>query len=77
MSYEGYTQKLCEGGHQSCIDVYCDDEARACECGLPWVWANRVDCTNDGGERDHVELELIDPGTKARYRLPDATKGKL
>lgn len=63
MSYEGYTQYLCEIGHYSISDCY-EDDIENCRCGKPIVWSNMVNVTNgsfdDSGKRidGYVELKL-------------------
>lgn len=50
MSYEGYTEFLCEKGHRWIVDVHSIDRAheeRQCKwCKRPPVWGNGVDVTN-------------------------------
>lgn len=45
MSYEGFTERLCEGGHLWCDDAYAD-QTPCPRCGKPSVWEHEVDCTN-------------------------------
>lgn len=43
MSFEGWTQNICENGHYYCDNVYVPD---GCYCGAKSVWENLVDDTN-------------------------------
>ena len=54
MSYEGYTQSLCEKGHLSCFD--CWDDQEKCRCGEKIVWRNNVDQTNGDGEEFVIDM---------------------
>jgi hypothetical protein len=44
MSYEGYTQALCQQGHEVIIGQY--EDVDACRCGDALVWFHSVDQTN-------------------------------
>jgi hypothetical protein len=77
MSYEGYTQVLCENGHASHEDVYaveisCYDEDWKCKtCGAKAVWRNEVDLTNGSfykGERIDGFVHLEEK-TSAEYKI--------
>jgi uncharacterized Zn finger protein len=64
MSYEGFTQHLCEDGHSWTVDAYLGEDIETCPfCGKLSVWHNSVDTTNgsfdDNGIRidGYVELE--------------------
>jgi hypothetical protein len=46
MSYEGYTQCICESGHYYTRDAF-DEDRVCCECGRPAAWSNEVDETNE------------------------------
>lgn len=45
MSYEGYTEWLCEHGHHLEADVWQDDP-KACHCGGALAYVHSVDQTN-------------------------------
>lgn len=51
MSYEGYTERLCEAGHYGVWDAY-QDEPGQCDCGSLWAWWHGVDVTN-GYDESH------------------------
>lgn len=48
MSYEGYTQHICEKGHR--FDTPCEydflEQGSVCHCGAKTAWHNDVDETN-------------------------------
>lgn len=46
MSYEGYTEFLCERGHILSRDCMENDPAACDSCGAPIAWSHAVDCTN-------------------------------
>ena len=49
MSYEGYEQHICEGGHKFTLDSYYAYDTSPClcpHCGAKSVWYNAVDDTN-------------------------------
>lgn len=50
MSYEGYTELLCDDGHYSAHDVYAVEIPIVCRCGKPFAYTHGVDQTN-GYER--------------------------
>jgi hypothetical protein len=72
MSYEGYTQYLCEKGHLTTLD--CHSDLDLCACNSKMAWINQVDETNGceattqehkSGKRcpscGYVELKLEKP----------------
>lgn len=46
MSYEGYTEYLCEKGHYWSANCYFDDGEPCAVCGGAPVWRHAVDQTN-------------------------------
>ena len=60
MSYEGYTEALCEDGHYHTWDAYWDPPALCIECGKSLVWFNEVDQTNGDGEDMKAKLEVLE-----------------
>ena len=46
MSYEGYSEWLCEKGHYQTSDAYEDDPTTCRKCGAKLVWSHAVDQTN-------------------------------
>jgi len=91
VSYEGYSQLLCDRGHQwteGCGQV---DEYSTCPvCGGPPVWENCVDQTNgifeDGIRIDgYVELEKVKEDKcehcghvkEVCYKIPDNVTRQL
>ena len=47
MSYEGYTEYLCENGHHWQVDAHAENDDTACpRCKRPAVWSHNVDETN-------------------------------
>jgi len=62
MSYEGYSQYLCENGHETVIDAMEEcfgEDLKICpRCSKPIVWRNCVDTTN--GSWDEKTDERID-----------------
>lgn len=79
MSYEGYTEFLCEKGHYLCYDVHCyivrTSGAYSCvceHCGTELKWMHDVDQTNG--------LEVDDNGDVLEIQLPslvDAPKKEI
>lgn len=81
MSYEGYTEYLCEDGHHWTQDAY-DERPRMCaDCGKRAVWYHDVDQTN--GDDDWALLDAIETAAfaqcnyghthqvrVARYKIP-------
>ena len=61
MSYEGYTQYLCEHGHLWHVDAY-DDKHHCPQCSSKPVWHHAVDCTNG--------IEYDDDGNELAYTVP-------
>ena len=51
MSYEGYSEYICDLGHYYCRDCY-DDDSGCPACGSKPAWRNSVDQTNGEDERD-------------------------
>ena len=49
MSFEGYNEYRCSGGHETARDVYCN-EPKLCQCGLRWSQIRLVDQTNEPTE---------------------------
>lgn len=52
MSYEGYTEYLCENGHyytRDAYESYYTEEKKCPYCVSEAVWSNGVDQTNDSG----------------------------
>lgn len=48
MSYEGYTQVLCENGHEGCCDIWeqpYSDKWECPVCSAKAAWSNEVDHT--------------------------------
>lgn len=46
MSYEGYSEYLCENGHYTACDVTVDEPATCWFCGARWQFYHAVDQTN-------------------------------
>lgn len=85
MSYEGFTQRICETGHYLTLDCneWGDDHDTCPYCNKPWAWTNMVNTTNGSFDDDdkridgYVELTVISPtvyrpkGTLAWFTLKD------
>lgn len=56
MSYEGYTQNICENGHYFICDAY---DPCSCDCGKEAAWTNAVNETNCMGE-GVIHLDVLD-----------------
>ena len=52
MSYEGFTEFLCTGGHYSGKDCYDDDPFKCPRCGEPIMYRHAVDVTNGAVDDD-------------------------
>lgn len=91
MSYEGYTQKLCENGHYWAESDYdCDSTYKCPHCKGLCVWFNDVDQTNGNGDEYYIQLKENAPAeyetckccghTKlikpATYKIPHKKKEK-
>lgn len=88
MSYEGYTEYLCEDGHHWTQDAY-DERPRMCaDCGKRAVWYHDVDQTN--GDDDWALLDAIETAAfaqcnyghthqvrVARYKIPTTIGSRL
>lgn len=69
MSYEGYTQILCEKGHYDSQDAYSGYDRKIWKCtvcGSKTAWENMVDTTNgsyEGKKRidGHITLKFKNP----------------
>lgn len=66
MSYEGFTEYLCEKGHYFARDVYSNslDEKPCPACGSQWAYTHSVDQTN-GYEEDNPQTccaPMVDSG---------------
>lgn len=46
MSYEGFTEFLCERGHHVACDCWDSDPSECQHCGAPIAWCHSVDETN-------------------------------
>jgi len=77
MSYEGYTQVLCEKGHFTSYDAYSDTssnkEWKCPVCKAKRAWYNLVDLTNgsfEGKKRidGFVELEVDVPAQMCKCK---------
>lgn len=67
MSYEGYTEYLCEKGHYLARDVYADALASLCTCGARLAFVHEVDETNGEDE----ELPDTMPAPKEEIGFDD------
>lgn len=66
MSFEGYTQNICQNGHFEDRDAYYG--LNTCTtCRKVFVWTNVVDDTN-GHADGHINSDELWDGT--RYRVP-------
>lgn len=75
MSYEGYTQYLCENGHASIKDAYDDyfnEEFFKCPCcNGKQAWSNMVDVTNGSFDVDEHGNEIrIDGYVELEVKIP-------
>src|SRR4051812_41451925 len=52
MSYEGYTELLCDGGHYGAFNVYVERPKRCAICRKFWAYRHSVDETNGFIEDD-------------------------
>jgi len=63
MSYEGYSELLCENGHYEAHDVHAvEGSAKNCTCGAKWKWYHSVDQTN-GVEYLDAARTKVNPAT--------------
>lgn len=76
MSYEGYTQALCEKGHQYNVGQYQEDDG--CPyCGAKTAWSHEVDQTNgcyyDDEETENAKHQENCPACPLKLEVKEAT----
>ncbi len=57
MSFEGYTQKICENGHYHTYDVYEYEDGKCPICESGWKWSNLVDLTNGSYDENGKRID--------------------